>query len=69
MVGGGWWTRALAVGAKISANESEMIGESRRDIAPHPMCLRESVQQQDGRSIAAVLNRDVGASDVDDIKR
>ena len=49
MVGGGGWAAATPVAAKIGADNCKVLGKQRRDAAPHQVCLRKAVQQEDRR--------------------
>src|SRR4051794_11445005 len=49
MVRTGGRTIALAISAKIGADHGEVLREHRRNVSPHQMRLRKSVQQENGR--------------------
>jgi hypothetical protein len=50
MVRGGDRAAAAPVAAKVGADDRKVAGEQRRDGAPHQVCLRETVQQEDWRT-------------------
>ena len=58
-------TTAAAVHAKIGTHYGEVTSQGRRDIAPHQVRLRKSVQQQYARSCAAAAHADNRLAGVD----
>ena len=48
---------AVAIAAQIGRDYGELFGQSRRDLVPLGMRLRESVQQQDWRAAAGRVRR------------
>src|SRR5271169_2099298 len=53
--------RAVAIAAQVGHDHRELVGETRRQPAPHQMGLRVAVQQQERRPAAAGHQVDVGA--------
>src|ERR687897_138383 len=49
MVPGGGRAAAAPVASKIGADDRKVAGKQRRDAAPHQVCLRKAVQQEDRR--------------------
>ena len=47
---------ALAVAAQVRGDDREVPGEERRDLVPHYVRLRMSMQEQDRRSASPVLH-------------
>src|SRR5215212_5851469 len=71
MVPGGGQAAAAPVAAKIGADDRKVAGEQRRDAAPHQVCLRKAVQQEDrrpgpmrARENAGLTRLDLGACEV-----
>src|SRR4051812_31221444 len=60
MVWGGDRTGAAPVAPQISADDRKVVGKQRRDAAPHQVCLRKAVQQEDRRSRSVRAYEDAG---------
>src|SRR5512133_1120169 len=54
MIGRGCRLAALAVTAQIRGDDREVPGKERRDLVPHHMRLRMSMQEKNGRTIASM---------------
>ena len=65
MVRRGVRTAAAPVAAKIGADDRKVTGKQRRDVAPHQVCLRKTVQQEDRGSGAAGANEYAGLARLD----
>jgi hypothetical protein len=55
----------VTVAAQIRADDGKPLRQSRGDVPPHQLGLREPVQQQDGRSGAAAAHADDRLARVD----
>ena len=53
VVGAGLRARGLAVAPQVGGDHGVRLGQLRRDPVPHPVRLREAVQQQHRRAVAA----------------
>ena len=62
MVGGRGGTSALSVAAKIGTDNREVASEQRRNTAPHQMCLRKAVQQEDRSTGTAMSHENSGVA-------
>lgn len=60
MVRTGGRTIAPAISAKIGADHGEVLREQRRNVSPHQMRLRKSVQQENGRPRTGPTDEDPG---------
>ena len=54
MVGTALGLAAVAVAAQVGADDGEVSGQAGRDLVPHGMGLRIAVEQQQGRTAAAL---------------
>src|SRR5215210_1522760 len=71
MVPGGSRAAAAPVAAKIGADDRKVAGKQRRDAAPHQVCLRKAVQQENRRpgpvrahENAGLIRLDLGGCEV-----
>src|SRR5215204_3774766 len=65
MVPGGSRAAAAPVAAKIGADDLKVAGKQRRDAAPHQVCLRKAVQQENRRPGPVRAHENAGLTRLD----
>src|SRR5437867_2491700 len=65
MVLGRGRTTAAPIATQIGADYRKVTGKHRRDAAPHEVCLRKTVQQEDRRPGAGPARKDTGLARLD----
>jgi hypothetical protein len=65
MIWGGGWTTTTPVATQIGADDRTVAGKQRRDAAPHQVCPRKTMPQEDRRPGAGPAHKDPGLARLD----
>ncbi len=65
VIGRGRRAAALSIAAQIGAHDGELARQQRRDVAPHQVRLRKTVQQQQRRAGSRTAHEDAGFTGLD----